>query len=371
MSCAKYLLAGVLTVSSLPAHAASPTLLGVVGGPEISSGAPGAVVSIDPSNAAVTVLGTPFPGIGLTGVAVNSQGRVFAVSGTSDTAPNGPRLIEVNPQTGALIADVGRLQHAGETDCLVADLSFQPGTDVLFGVLAPFGGSGADCDWNGTPGGTLVTIDTTTAAVTVVGHDSTGSVGNSNGGLAFAPNGTLYFACGGLFTLNPATGDALTSVPMEQCYKGLAVRSDGVLFASYDGSYNIYTIDAATGAPTLVGPTGDNMIHDLVFLGTATPPPVVTETPVPPTATPVAPTATATAPAATATPTATPVAPTATATAPAATATPTATRTPTSGGVCPSCEDDDSCQIGAQGHASGWLLLIPAIGLLVVRRRRR
>ena len=81
---------------------------------------------------------------------------------------------------------------------------------------------------------------------------------------------------------------------------------------------------------------------------------------------------------ATATPTA---APSATPTPPpAATATftktatkPPGTATPTTGGggVCPTCEDDDGCQIGARGHGFAWLVLVPAIGLLVVRRRRR
>jgi len=53
------------------------------------------------------------------------------------------------------------------------------------------------------------------------------------------------------------------------------------------------------------------------------------------------------------------------------TRTPTPSVTPTSGGVCPTCpEDDDGCQIGASGHGPAWLLLIPAIGLLAMRRRR-
>ena len=68
----------------------------------------------------------------------------------------------------------------------------------------------------------------------------------------------------------------------------------------------------------------------------------------------------------TSTPTSTPK-PTATATKAGGTATPTTG----GGGVCPTCEDDDGCQIGARGHGSAWLVLVPAIGLLVVRRRRR
>jgi hypothetical protein len=38
---------------------------------------------------------------------------------------------------------------------------------------------------------------------------------------------------------------------------------------------------------------------------------------------------------------------------------------------CPTCEDNDSCQISANGHGYAWVLLIPAVGLLVMRRRRR
>jgi hypothetical protein len=68
----------------------------------------------------------------------------------------------------------------------------------------------------------------------------------------------------------------------------------------------------------------------------------------------------------TSTPTSTPK-PTATATKAGGTATPTTG----GGGVCPTCEDDDGCQIGAGGHGFAWLVLVPAIGLLVVRRRRR
>ena len=52
-----------------------------------------------------------------------------------------------------------------------------------------------------------------------------------------------------------------------------------------------------------------------------------------------------------------------------ATATPTATDTPGGGG--PSFEDSDGCHIGTTATGFGWWLLIPAVGLLVIRRRRR
>ena len=85
------------------------------------------------------------------------------------------------------------------------------------------------------------------------------------------------------------------------------------------------------------------------------------------------------------TPTATVPPPSPTPTTPAvtpATRTPTATATntftPTTGAGTPTpglrstLEDEGGCQIGAASHSSnGWLLLIPTVGLLVLRRRRR
>ena len=91
-----------------------------------------------------------------------------------------------------------------------------------------------------------------------------------------------------------------------------------------------------------------------------------TNTPVPATNTPVPATNTARATATnTAGATATATGPTRTATQAGATATPTVTRTPV-----PAEEDDDGCQIATPGGGSAWLLLIPAVGLLVARRRR-
>jgi hypothetical protein len=282
----KGLLAWVLTALSMSALAQAPALLGVNGGGEAST-SPGAVVSINPATASVTVLSTPLPGLGLTGVAVNSAGRVFAVTGTTSSATSGPRLLELNPVTGTVIADVGRLQTAGGNDCYIGDLSFQPGTDVLFGILGNQGPAPRCGIPDGGVGGYLLTINTSTARVTVVGRDP--SLGNSNGGLAFAPGGTLYFTpCwsdnGVLLTLNPATAAITSSVtlaPSGACYMGLAVRSDGVVFASYDyenSDASIYTLNPATGARTLVGSTGGNMVHDLVFVAAAAPL-VLTEVP--------------------------------------------------------------------------------------------
>ncbi len=70
-------------------------------------------------------------------------------------------------------------------------------------------------------------------------------------------------------------------------------------------------------------------------------------------------------------PTATQVPPTATQVPPTATTVPaTATATATQG-VVDGFDDDDGCAIAANGNSRGWMLLIPALGLVALRRRRR
>ncbi len=264
---------GALSIFAAASVLAQETMLGVHGGPEISS-TPGAVSVIDQSNASYQIIANPVDGIGLTGVATDSNGRIFASSASKDYAQDGPHLIEIDPATGALLNDVGRLSTALGNDCYIGDLSFQPGTDTLFAVAGNQGDS-PRCDQEFSPGGLLVTINTSTAEVTVVGRDE--SLGNSNGGIAFAGDGTLFFTpcwsqSGVLLTIDPATADILTSTPIADgsCFMGLVVRpSDGTLFGSYDDinspSSVLVTLDPQTGAKTLVGEMDTEIVHDLTF----------------------------------------------------------------------------------------------------------
>ena len=256
---------------------AQETMLGVHGGSN-QSGTPGRISTVNQNNANTMLLGAPSPGIGLTGVATDSSGRIFATTGWNHSNPaNSGRLLRINPATGALMNDVGRLRTADGLSCLVGDLSFQPGTDVLFGILS--NQVEGDCGWQGdsAAGGVLVTIDTSTAVVTMIGRDS--SLEDSNGGLAFHPNGTLYFTpCWSddsqLLTLDPDTADILTTrnLANDTCYMGLAARpSDGRLFGSYNwesnwNEYVLVTLNPANGNATLIGYTHSvGIIHDLTF----------------------------------------------------------------------------------------------------------
>jgi hypothetical protein len=255
---------------------AQETMLGVHGGAS-QTGTPGSVSVVNQSNANTRIIGTPSPGVGITGVATQSNGRVFATTGQNHQNPGaGARLIEINPSTGALLNDIGRLQTQASEDCFVGDLSFQPGTDVLYAILTDQGDSG--CSWQGDTrtGGVLATINTSTARVTMIGRDP--SLGNSNGGLAFHPDGTLYFTpCWAddsrLLTLNPSTAAVLTSrnLAPNTCYMGLAARpSDGALFGSYNwegwDENVLVTLNPSNGNANLVGHTySAGIIHDLTF----------------------------------------------------------------------------------------------------------
>lgn len=261
--------AAVAAVALLgPAPASAQTLLGVAGGSEFN-GNPGAVYTVDQGTGALSLLGTPWTE-GLPGVATSSTGRVFAVTSVNNPDDTS-HLIEIDPVTGALINDVGPMWDGAGNGCAIGDLSFQPGTDTLFGVAANKSSVGVRCGIGGSTGGYLMTIDTATGQYTIIGRDA--SFSNENGGLAFSPGGALYFIAGWnnigfLYTLDPATGNILATQAMSQrpFIQGLAARpSDGLLFAS-DPNYNIYTITPGTGTTTLIG-TNSEFIHDLTFLG--------------------------------------------------------------------------------------------------------
>src|SRR5205814_10597881 len=161
---------------------------------------------------------------------------------------------------GALIASIGTINDNG-TPISIGVLSFQPGTNVLYGIRSGADGLGQ--------GGVLYTINLTTAASTLVGN--TGAC--NGGGIAFAPNGTLYQTAynncvdfTSLNTISPVDAHRISTVPIDQYYDGLGVRpTDGVLFATPGNSDAIYTINPATGQSTLIGSTGTGNVSDIAF----------------------------------------------------------------------------------------------------------
>ena len=211
-----------------------------------------------------------------------------------DFCAEGPsRLLAIDPTSGAR-ADIGFIRDGAE-DLSITDLALHPTTGVLYGISTFLGSSCFGC---------LYTIDRATAAATLVGEVPLGQ--GMPGGLAFAPDGTLYlttvFPIAGagpaanrnpmdLAVLNPATG-ALVSredLLLEQQFiviaggvprvirsapmQGLTITPDGRVLATGDNGITVLyervfasvlnPSGVPVGAPTWVwrvlGDAGENL----------------------------------------------------------------------------------------------------------------
>ncbi len=228
----------------------------------------GSLVILDQVSAALTVVGHPTGISRLTGIAFDSSGALYGSTQEAGGFPPPPpsmssTLIRIDPDTGALLSTIGPIvEGTGGPAISISDISFQPGTGVLFGVRSPVDGAGGE--------GLLYRIDKATGVAT--------SVANTNthfGTIAFAPNGTLYESAAVLGTqgpaeptirtINPSNGAVLTSAPTTFHLGALAVREDGTIFGSTGDRHAIVTIDPVTGAFTDVGDTDKNFVGAMAF----------------------------------------------------------------------------------------------------------
>ena len=226
---------------------------------------PGAILTVDQTNGSGVLVGDPITPGGLTGIDFDSSGRLW---GSSIDGPSGNRtsnLVEIDPDNGALLASFAILD--GMTAISIGDLAIQPGTDTIFGIHSNADATG--------PAGQLYTIDPLTGAATLVGDPGEGR----GGGLAFAPDGTLYYLeFDELHTLDPGTGAILSTTALNfGSHDGLGIRSDGTLFATRAGtgalSDEIRIIDPSAGTSTPIGQTGAGNASDLAFRSAAVPEP--------------------------------------------------------------------------------------------------
>ena len=186
-------------------------------------------------------------GHSITGLAFTPDGTLYACgTGDSDRL-----LIRINTVTGAgtVVGDMG-----DGADEYLSDIAISPQGDMYGFTLPTFHD--------------LVTINKTTAVATYLG--GTGYLDSFGNGLAFAPNGTLYFTgygdTGPLGTFNLVTGQATSIVTLQGTngwpIGGLAVNNAGVIYGvrkmNAPGSgppaqADLITINPATGAITSLG----------------------------------------------------------------------------------------------------------------------
>jgi hypothetical protein len=282
------------------AHGAS-ILYGGNGGHQSLQGSPlsinnGSVVTVDQATGVVTLVGHPTGVNRLSGIAFAGPDLLFGSTlgggGFPDfpPQPNTSHLIQINPDSGALVSDIGPVTDGvGGPGIAIADLAIQPGTGVLFGLESTEAEGGTK-----TQLGNLYAINRTTGIASLVG-----TTGSQNASLAFAPNGTLYMTTASINpddpsgpfidvnvdTVDPSTGKILTSVPTSMFWTALAFNSDtGLLFGGTGGgndlasvSGDIFTIDPATGnVVDHISNTGLNFVGDLDFRPVPEPASVIT-----------------------------------------------------------------------------------------------
>jgi hypothetical protein len=263
----------ILAIASSPSPWAS-ILYGGLGGHAIASGPvasanDGSLVLVSQTNASVTIVGHPDSVSRITGLVFDSAGDLFGstlggVPFPPPPAPSFSNLISINPSTGAQLSSVPIT--VGGVQISIADLALQPGSNVLYGVASPNGGTA--------PPTQLYRIDPATGHATAIGAPQ-----GFFASIAFAPNGTLYESLADLDeatgeqlnpriqVLNPATGAPIgAAVSASMFFGALAVRpEDAVLFGGTGDQSGIYRINPATGQATLIGSTGANFVGDLAF----------------------------------------------------------------------------------------------------------
>ena len=120
-------------------------------------------------------------------------------------------------------------------------------------TLSAFSVKANDTAYMGVNGGDFGTIDLGTGVFTILGNS-----GQTLAGMAVA-SATLYgasyhTASGSLFTINPADGSLSTVGTSTVNYDDFGSTTFGLFAVGIDAS--LYSVNSATGAATLLGPTG-------------------------------------------------------------------------------------------------------------------
>ena len=219
---------------------------------------------------------------GLSGLTFDSNGDLFGSSVFEGDSPS--ELYQIDPITGDAIL-IGGINtpvviegSPGTGSVKIRDLATQPGTDVLFGVGRVtsdlFGGFVVGGCETSFPGNSIFTIDKEDASAECIGTFE-GDI-NQIGGIAFAPDGTLYATGNGCDADDDFCGNFLASFDADGSFAGffldigtfldgLGIRpSDGAFFGTTPGGDSVYQIDLETVEISFVAGAGDSP-SDITF----------------------------------------------------------------------------------------------------------
>lgn len=243
-------------------------------------------VNMGDNNSSYTI-GDPTTRGGLTGLAFEySPGapsvalwgsQAFGLGSTS-------RLIQIDPNDGSLIADVGAFHtdpnDVEGSDMSIGDLAFNPIDGKLYAITSDQSNPADPGPVDG-----IYTVDTGTGLATLVGK----TIWDTLAGIDFDSNGTLYalgfdpevgpFGTNMLFTFDmdnliyDATDPLLlvdnTRVTVDQnnyIFNGMGINPlTNEIFVTEAYTGDIYKVDPITGAMTYTGTPGPGLVSDLTF----------------------------------------------------------------------------------------------------------
>jgi len=221
---------------------------------------PGGLNLVDQTDASLTFVGDVVTPGGLSGLTIDSTGAAYGSTVAGSQQPSD--LVLINLDTGNLINNLGTITDPSGQILKIGDLAVQPGTDTIFGITANQQPLGAPS------GGSLFTISNIDGSAILVGDTGI----NTNAGLGFAPDGTLYMLetnPSNLHTVDPTNAQILTSVAVADNWDGLCVRADGTIFATQVGfsvgPFDLATVNPSTGDLSLIG-SHDASLSDCDFV---------------------------------------------------------------------------------------------------------
>ena len=203
----------------------------------------GTLVTVNPT----TGVGSPLGSLGF-----NGAGGLARVDDVIYTNTNTGPLWKIDPWTGSAAAGPATTPVLNAIRAMATNR-----TGVIYAIQNGGGQIGTTTDL-------LYTIDARTGAATLVGSTSTFVAIQ---GLAFSPSGALYGwdTTAGLVSISPTTAvttDVNPAVAAVNDIQALAFSPGGVLYGARN---NLYTINLATGVPTLVGTGGYSDLRGIEF----------------------------------------------------------------------------------------------------------